>query len=178
MRFLNDFRASDTIKSEQLAGDVEVVFAESELIKSNEDEEERKESGYRGLLVSVKSHDSYPTLGKDYDPDVLFNQLADLYYGRDREAWSVQVNDTNFKQSRCFPDSAEVIMFKCRQRFECDQKSLISVVLDSSIRSQWDTKIVDWKLFYGNSDLSYCRLYFNFLSPLSPLLDDRDFYIL
>ena len=108
----------------------------------------------------------------------VYGEHAPFYYGKDKEQWRVQVNDPNFKQSRCFPESSEVVMFKCRQTFDVDTKSLISVVLDSDVRSKWDTKIVDWKRFYANADCSYARYYFNFVSPARPFIDDRDFYII
>lgn len=126
----------------------------------------------------MSSRNKYPPLGDEYNAETLFKYLADLFYCKDKEAWHVQVNDQNFKQSRCFPDNSDVVMFKCQQRFNADVRSIVSVVLDHRNRSQWDTKIVDWKLFYGTSDNSYGRYYFYFSSPAKPLVADRDFYLL
>lgn len=69
-------------------------------------------------------------------------------------------------------------MFKCRERFNTDVDSIVKVVIDPKVREQWDTKIVDWKLYFSTPDHSYSRLSFNFISPAKPFVDDRDFYLL
>ena len=43
------------------------------------------------LSVIGKHHcdvpDNYPDLGPEYDPDNLFNQLVEVYEGRDNRKW-------------------------------------------------------------------------------------------
>ncbi len=90
----------------------------------------------------------------------------------------MQFNKTNFKQHRCFPASAEVIMFKVRQTFKAPVESVFIVSILQNYRRRWDTKLNDFKELYMAPDYSHGRVYYNFKSPVKGVISDRDFYLL
>lgn len=92
--------------------------------------------------------------------------------------WKVQFNKPNFKQDRCFPPNAEVIMFKVRQTFKAPIESVFVVSILQNYRRLWDTKLNDFKELYMTPDYSYGRVYYNFKSPFKGIINDRDFYLL
>ena len=51
--------------------------------------------------------------GYDSKWDDRFKKVLDIYYGKDTSDWQPQVDEENFKQSRCTPPGSEVVQIKC-----------------------------------------------------------------
>jgi hypothetical protein len=101
----------------------------------------------------------------------------DYYNATDSEQWRQQIDDRDFKQSRCMPSNSEVVLFKCLTHFKAPVEALWNVIVLPEVRERWDKQIVDWKLHFMTPDFSYGRIGFNFKSPLKGVVDDRDFYL-
>ena len=117
----------------------------------------------------------YGPRGSDSEFDHCFEQLYDVFYGRDTNVWTEQVNETNFLQSRCQPPGLEVVQVKITTSIAVPMEVLIDNAIDFDIRQRWDEVLYDFRTFYMAKDRSYSRVSYAFKSPFP--VSDRDFYL-
>jgi hypothetical protein len=106
-------------------------------------------------FLSVRKANEGPTTplsgepsGYDSKWDDRFKSVLDIYYGNDTSDWQPQVNEDNFKQSRCTPHGSEVVQIKCFTSVRASLQCMIENAVDFEIRKNWDTVLYDFRTFY------------------------------
>jgi len=74
-------------------------------------------------------------MGKDFDPELCFDELLMYYQGRDKQVWNVDYDEPNLKQSRCFIEGRPVLMMKARTTLKSSPQALSDVAIKFDIRT-------------------------------------------
>ena len=90
--------------------------------------------------------DDYELLGSDKQFDCIFEDLLNIYHGRDTNIWTPQIDEKDYVQSKCNPPNAEVVQVKIRTKVMACLRACIDAAIDLETRKKWDNVLYDFKL--------------------------------
>ena len=112
-------------------------------------------------------------------------QMYEETLGRRQPAsqWSEYITEENFKQWHTYVEGSDAINIKVKTVVDGSIEAIEKATLDFETRQVWDVQLTSMKAHHAEirksksgDEYSYRRTSFTFISPMSLLVSDRDFY--
>lgn len=124
-------------------------------------------------MTTLNSIDEEQVSAKPIDAEL--ENIRAMFYELDDHDWTLQINEKNFNQQRCFPPTSDIIMSKVRTVVKAPLDICIKCGCDFEVRKEWDNVLYDLRTFEESKDKTYMRCAYSFGSPFPAA--DRDFYL-
>lgn len=75
-----------------------------------------------------------------------------MYYGKDSNNWTIQVEEKGYLQQRCFPPDSSVVQFKVNTFVNAPIEICLKCGCDYEVRKLWDDVLYDFRIFEQTPD--------------------------